>query len=113
MGSPNKHNRIYLQAAPIEEDLAKAIDEEKVGPRDNPKSRAKILSEEFGWDKELAKSVWYFGPDDAGANMVVDSTKGVQCLNEIKDSINAAFQEITRKGPLADESLRGCRFEIV
>lgn len=28
--------------------------------------RSKILSEEFGWDKELAKKIWCFGPDTTG-----------------------------------------------
>ena len=29
--------------------------------------RSKILSEEFGWDKEIAKKIWCFGPDTTGA----------------------------------------------
>jgi elongation factor 2 len=111
--SPNKHNRIYLQAVPFEEGLAKAIDDKKIGPRDNPKTRAKIMSEEFGWDKELAKNIWCFGPDETGANLVVDNTKGIQNLNEIRESVKTAFQEASKKGPIADESIRGCRFEIV
>ena len=32
-----------------------------------PQVRSKILSEEFGWDKELAKKIWCFGPDTTGA----------------------------------------------
>ena len=55
-----------LQARPIEEGLAEAIDEGRVGPRDDPKIRSKILSEEFGWDKDLAKKIWCFGPDTTG-----------------------------------------------
>jgi elongation factor 2 len=76
--SPNKHNRLYLTARPMEDGLAEAIDEGKVGPRDDPKVRSKILSEEFGWDKDLAKKIWCFGPDTTGPNMLVDVTKGVQ-----------------------------------
>lgn len=37
--SPNKHNRLYLQARPMEDGLAEAIDEGKVGPKDDPKVR--------------------------------------------------------------------------
>ncbi|KAJ6419700.1 hypothetical protein OIU84_029759 [Salix udensis] len=59
--SPNKHNRLYMEARPMEEGLAEAIDDGRVGPRDDPKNRAKILSEEFGWDKDLAKKIWCFG----------------------------------------------------
>jgi elongation factor 2 len=79
--SPNKHNRLYLQARPMEDGLAEAIDDGRVGPRDDPKTRGKILSEEFGWDKDLAKKIWCFGPDTTGPNMFTDITKGVQYLN--------------------------------
>lgn len=41
--SPNKHNRIYLEARPMEEGLAEAIDEGDIGPLDDVKLRGKIL----------------------------------------------------------------------
>ena len=110
--SPNKHNRIYLQARPMEEGLAEAIDDGKIGPRDDPKIRGKIMSEEFGWDKDMAKKIWCFGPDTTGPNLMSDVTKGVQYLNEIKDSCVAAFQWATKEGVLAEENMRGAIFEI-
>ena len=85
----------------MEEGLAEAVDEGKVGPRDDPKARSKILADEFGWDKDLAKKIWCFGPDTTGPNMLTDVTKGVQYLNEIKDSCIAAFQWATKVPPAA------------
>ncbi|KAG6550582.1 hypothetical protein Mapa_007835 [Marchantia paleacea] len=110
--SPNKHNRLYFEARPLEEGLAEAIDDGRIGPRDDPKVRSKILAEEFGWDKDLAKKIWCFGPDTTGPNMVVDMCKGVQYLNEIKDSVVAAFQWATKEGVLGDENMRGIAFEV-
>ncbi|KAL2642591.1 hypothetical protein R1flu_010178 [Riccia fluitans] len=110
--SPNKHNRLYLEARPLEEKLPEAIDDGRIGPRDDPKVRSKILAEEFGWDKDLAKKIWCFGPDTTGPNMVVDMCKGVQYLNEIKDSVVAAFQWASKEGVLADENMRGIAFEV-
>ncbi|KAL0407084.1 UNVERIFIED_CONTAM: Elongation factor 2 [Sesamum latifolium] len=110
--SPNKHNRLYMEARPLEEGLAEAIDDGRIGPRDDPKVRSKILSEEFGWDKELAKKIWCFGPETTGPNMVVDMCKGVQYLNEIKDSVVAGFQWASKEGPLAEENMRGICFEV-
>jgi elongation factor 2 len=110
--SPNKHNRIYLQARPMEEGLAEAIDDGKIGPRDDPKIRGKIMSEEFGWDKDMAKKIWCFGPDTTGPNLMSDIAKGVQYLNEIKDSCVAAFQWATKEGVLAEENMRGAIYEI-
>ncbi|XP_044491374.1 elongation factor 2 [Mangifera indica] len=110
--SPNKHNRLYMEARPMEEGLPEAIDEGRIGPRDDPKARSKILSEEFGWDKDLAKKIWCFGPETTGPNMVVDMCKGVQYLNEIKDSVVAGFQWASKEGALAEENMRGICFEV-
>ncbi|KAL8159715.1 LOW QUALITY PROTEIN: hypothetical protein V2J09_001252 [Rumex salicifolius] len=52
--SPNKHNRLYMEARPLEDGLPEAIDECRISPRDDPKARSKILAEEFGWDRDLA-----------------------------------------------------------
>lgn len=111
--SPNKHNRLYLQARPMEDGLAEIIDEGKIGPRDDPKVRSKILSEDFGWDKDIAKKIWCFGPDTSGPNMMVDMTKAVQYLNEIKDSCVAAMQWASKEGVLAEENMRGIVFEVM
>ena len=82
--SPNKHNRVYMTARPLEEGLPEAIDEGLVGPRDEPKARGRYLAEKYEWDKDIgARKIWCFGPDTTGPNMVIDMTKGVQYLNEI------------------------------
>lgn len=111
--SPNKHNRIFMKAAPLGEELSLAIENGKVGPRDEFKARARILSDEFEWDNQEARKIWAFGPDANGANLMVDLTKGVAYLNEIKDSCVAAFQWATREGVFAEEQMRGCRFNIL
>lgn len=58
---------------------------------DNAKEFIKILNEGYDWEKDDAKRIWCFGPDDIGANCVMDKTVGVQYLNEIKDSVKSAF----------------------
>ncbi|XP_062206727.1 elongation factor 2-like [Phragmites australis] len=110
--SPNKHNRLYIEARPLEKDLAKAIDDELIGSKDEVKVRAKILSEEFGWDKDLAKKIWCFGPEATGPNMFVDMCRGVQYVGEIRDSVVAGFQWASKEGVLAEENMRGVCFEL-
>lgn len=39
--------------------------------------------------------------------MILDCTKGVQYLNEIKDSVVAGFQWASKEGILAEENMRG------
>ncbi|CAG8674424.1 26403_t:CDS:2, partial [Dentiscutata erythropus] len=111
--SPNKHNRLYMKAFPMQDELANAIEAGKITPRDDFKARARILAEEFGWDVTDARKIWCFGPESVGANLLVDVTKGVQYLNEIKDSCVAAFQWATKEGVCAEENMRSCRFNVM
>lgn len=110
--SPNKHNRIYMKANPMTEELSKDIEDGKVSSRDDPKVRGRYLVDEHGWELNDARRIWCFGPNNDGANLLVDVTKGVQYMIEIKDSCNAAFQWATKEGVLCDENMRGCRFDI-
>lgn len=59
-----------------------------------------------------ARKIWCFGPETTGSNILIDSTKGVQYLREIKDSIVAGFQWATKEGVLCEENMRGIRFDI-
>jgi len=111
--SPNKHNRLYCTARPLGETLAIAIDNGSVTPKDEPKARARKLAEEFEWDVTEARKIWSFGPNTNGSNILVDCTKGVQYLNEIKDSMIAALQWVTKEGVLTSENMRGIRFNVL
>lgn len=111
--SPNKHNRIFMKAFPMPEELAADIESGKISPRDDFKARARILADEYEWDVTDARKIWCFGPDTNGANLLVDTTKAVQYLNEIKDSCVAAFQWATKEGVLAEENMRAIRFNIL
>jgi elongation factor 2 len=71
------------------------------------------LADEYGWDVSEARKIWTFGcPPDGIPNVVVDTTKGVQFLNEIKDHVVGAFMQVTTGGILCDEVMRGMRFNI-
>lgn len=111
--SPNSHNRLFFNAEPMSEELCQAIDNGQVSAKEEFKARAKTLAEEFGWDLGDARKIWCFGPDTTGPNILVDMTKGVQFLNEIKDSVVGAFQQASREGVLANEPMRGIRFNIL
>lgn len=111
--SPNKHNRLYMIAEPLDEEVSKEIEAGRISPRDDFKVRARILADDFGWDVTDARKIWCFGPDTSGANLLVDQTKAVQYLNEIKDSVVSGFQWASREGPVAEEPMRSCRFNIM
>lgn len=111
--SPNKHNRLYVTAGPMDEQISLDIESGKINPKDDAKARARILADEHGWDVGDARKIWCFGPNTNGPNLLVDMTKAVQYLNEIKDSCVGAFQLATAEGVLCNENMRGCRFNVM
>jgi len=110
--SPNKHNRLFVKAQPLGDKLSDMIEAETIGPKVDYKERGKILVNECDWEKDESQKIWCFGPDTNGPNLFVDVAKGVQFLNEIKDSVEAAFQWATKEGVMSEENMRGCRFNI-
>jgi len=109
----NKHNRLYVSAEPLATELTDLIEAGKIGPRDDVKERQKVLTDNFGWDRNDALRIWGFGPDNQGTNILVDTTTGVQYMKDIKDSLQSAFQWATREGVLMEENTRAIRFNIV
>jgi len=111
--SPNKHNRLFMKAEPIGEEITTEIDAGTISAKDDPKVRGKVLSDKYGWEVNDARKIWCFGPDTTGPNMVVDQTKGVAYLIEIKDSVVAGFQWATKEGVLCEENMRGIKFKLL
>ena len=112
--SPNKHNRLFCRGAPLTEELSQKIDSEdgNVHASADAKTRARTLADEFDWDVAEARKIWCFGPDGSGPNIVVDVTKGVQNMTELKDSFVAAWNWATKEGVLCEETMRGVRINI-
>merc|ERR1719420_1926315 len=48
--SPNKHNRLYVYAEPIDLELCKLIEKDEIKQIDDAKLRARRLADEFSWD---------------------------------------------------------------
>jgi len=110
--SPNKHNRLFMKAAPLPDGLAEDIDKGDVNPRDDFKIRGRYLADKYEFDITEARKIWCFGPETTGPNLMIDCTKGVQYLNEIKDSCVAGFQWASKEGVLCDENMRSVRFNL-
>merc|ERR1719177_20502 len=110
--SPNKHNRLFMTAVNMPDGLPEDIDSGEVTSRQDFKLRGRYLADKYEWDVGEARKIWCFGPEGIGPNMVIDVSKGVQYLNEIKDSVVAGFQWASKEGVLCDENMRGVRFNI-
>merc|ERR1712151_1425540 len=112
--SPNKHNRIFMEAEPMDNDLVLEMEDDKVTPKaKDSKEQISYLAKEYNWNPDHAKKIWCFGPDVTGPNVVCDAAKGVDYLNEIKDSVVSGFQWASKEGALMEEQMRGCKFNIL
>merc|ERR1712159_102620 len=110
--SPNKHNRLFMKAEPMGDECTAAIDNGTISSTQEMRARARVLADDYGWDVNFARKIWCFGPDTTGPNVFVDNTVGVQYLNEIKDHVVSAFQWASKEGALAEEPMRGIRYNL-
>eukprot|EP01115_Flamella_aegyptia_P013086 TRINITY_DN67_c0_g1_i3.p1 TRINITY_DN67_c0_g1~~TRINITY_DN67_c0_g1_i3.p1 ORF type:complete len:827 (+),score=276.60 TRINITY_DN67_c0_g1_i3:270-2750(+) len=108
--SPNNMNRLYVFAEPMSDELTKKLEEGL--HKEEAKSRARILVNDFGWNVTDARRIWTFS-SESYTNTIVDCTKGIAYLNEIKDSVVAALNWVSKEGVIAEEPLRGVRFNLV
>merc|ERR1719201_138586 len=111
--SPNKHNRLFVEAEPLSNELCLAIDDGDVKAGADNKLQGRLLADEYGWDVTEARKIWAFGPDGTGPNLFVDTTKGVNYLLEIKESVVGGFAWGCQNGPMCEEQMRGCRFNLM
>jgi len=101
-----------VTASPLGDELTNGIEADDITAREEQKTRNRKLADKYGWDINEAKKIWCFGPETSGPNLLVDVTKAVQYLNEIKDSCEAAFQWATKEAVMTEENMRGIRFNI-
>lgn len=72
--TPNKKNTITMVAEQLEKGIANDIETGAVKIRDPVRKTAKFFEEKHGWDKLAARSIWAFGPDEMGPNILQDDT---------------------------------------
>jgi elongation factor 2 len=106
--SPNKHNRVWLTVEQMNPATLELIIKGKISNSMDAKERARLLRE-VGWDAKVARKIWLI---DDYTNMMVDATKGVQFLREIKDNFLNGWSDATSQGPLSREPIRGCVFRL-
>ncbi|RDA88330.1 hypothetical protein CP532_5534 [Ophiocordyceps camponoti-leonardi (nom. inval.)] len=114
--TPNKKNRITMVAEQLDKGIATDIEAGVVKIRDPVRKTAKYFEENHGWDKLAARSIWAFGPDDKGPNVLQDDTLPTEVdkklLGSVRESIRQGFSWAAREGPLCEEPIRNTRFKV-
>ncbi|MFH1106261.1 MAG: elongation factor EF-2 [Candidatus Micrarchaeota archaeon] len=102
--SPNKHNKFKLFVEPLEEGVLKAMRDGTIDEHKKGKELQNLLID-AGLPRDEARSVM----DVYTENIFLDMTKGVQYLQDIKESLVKAFEEAIDEGPLAKEKAIGVK----
>ncbi|KAL3438588.1 P-loop containing nucleoside triphosphate hydrolase protein [Aspergillus tetrazonus] len=114
--TPNKLNKITMIAEPLDDGIAEDIETGKVSIKDPIRKVARFFEEKYDWDKLAARSIWAFGPDELGPNILQDDTLPSQVdkklLGSVRDSITQGFSWGTREGPLCEEPIRNAKFRL-
>ncbi|OAP63247.1 hypothetical protein AYL99_02474 [Fonsecaea erecta] len=114
--TPNKKNKLTMIAEPLDDGIAEDIEAGIVKIRDPIRKVAKFFEEKYEWDKLAARSIWAFGPDEMGPNILCDdtlpSTTDKKLLKSVQESIKQGFSWGTREGPLCEEPIRNTKFRV-
>jgi len=115
--TPNKKNKLYMVAEPLDKGLGEDIEKGRVKIDWDPRRMSDFFTKNYDWDLLAARSIWAFGPETNGPNVLVDDTlpsevdKGV--LLQSKESLVQGFQWAAKEGPLCDEKIRSVKFKIL
>ena len=114
--TPNKKNKITMVAEPLDDGIAQDIEAGKVRIRDPIRKVGQFFEENYDWDKLASRSIWAFGPDEMGPNVLQDDTLPSQVdkklLGGVRDAVRQGFSWGTREGPLCEEPIRKARFKL-
>jgi len=107
--SPNKHSKLWIQVEPLEKNVIQLIEKGDLTEEMNRKTMRPILRE-AGWPTDEARNVWAL---EEHRNILIDLTKGVQYLREIRTMIISGFRWACQNGPLCEEPIRGIKVKVM
>ncbi|MCW4015852.1 MAG: GTP-binding protein, partial [Candidatus Bathyarchaeota archaeon] len=108
--SPNKHSRFWLQVEPLDQTVVDLMEKGALFEAMGNKRIGETLRAEAAWSAQEAKNVWAL---EEHRNILVDLTKGVQYLREVKETVNSGFRWAAKNGPLSDEPIRGVKVKLL
>jgi len=110
--SPNKHNRFYLMAEPLENKILDALKSGEISAEGTRIKDRKAFAKQFealGMRREEARGISAIRNN----NVFLDVTKGIQYLHETIELCKEAFVEAMVRGPLATEKCMGMKIKLV
>ncbi|KAG6613343.1 U5 small nuclear ribonucleoprotein component [Phytophthora cinnamomi] len=91
--TPNQKNKVTMISEPLDVGLAQDIEAGAIKLDMSKKDVASFFQTNYKWDALAARSVWAFGPESNGPNVLLDDTR--------------------HRRPLCDEPIRNTKFKIL
>ncbi len=109
--SPNKHNRFYIIAGPLEKEVYDAMIRGEIGDTEIKKKDQGLLETlvKYGMDRDEIRKIKMI----YNRNILIDATHGVHAILEIMEMVKEAFKEAMDEGPLAREPVSGSKIMLV
>jgi len=103
--SPNKHNKFKTQVEPIDAEMLEHIKKIKHTGKIRPNKDLELIKklQEAGFSNDESKNIWALN----NHCVLINNTKGIQALNEVRELIIEAFMDATNEGPVAKEKVSG------
>lgn len=108
--TPNKHNKFYFIAEPLEPAIMELIRKKEL-PEMRIKKQDPDLIKKFvdaGYDAKEASKV----KNIYNGNILVDKTRGQVHIHEVIELINDTFEDVMRSGPVAKDPVFGVKISL-
>ncbi|MCK4937066.1 MAG: elongation factor EF-2 [Methanosarcinales archaeon] len=106
--SPNRHNRFYIEVEPLSNEVVELIKSGEVSMR-MPEVERREKFMEAGFSKDEAKGISAIYE----SNVLIDTTKGIQYMNETMELVIDGFEEVMVGGPLSREPCQAIKVKLV
>ncbi|MBI2676111.1 MAG: elongation factor EF-2 [Candidatus Aenigmarchaeota archaeon] len=109
--SPNKHNRFYIVAEPLEQAVYQAMVNGEINDMEIKKKDVALQEKlaNLGFDRDESKNIRMI----YNKCMFIEATRGVTAILEIMEMCKQAFREAIDAGPLAREPVSGIKVKLV
>jgi len=108
--SPNKHSRFWIQVEPLDDTVIEMIEKGEITNILGRRQISDLLYKNAKWPAKEARSYWDL---EEHRNILLDLTKGIQYLREVRDTIISGFTWTCQNGPLCEEPIRGIKAKLM
>jgi elongation factor 2 len=108
--SPNKHSRFWIKVEPLEDIVVEMIENNELSVVMGRRQMREALYKKAKWPADEARKIWAV---EEHKNVLVDMTKGIQYLREVRETVISGFRWACQAGPMSEEPIRGIKVKLM